>query len=162
VKRIKLIIFIVSMLVLLIVVGVVVNMLFKNEPEIIEPQNLFEEKFKFRLPNSAKFINEEYQEDEGWEDFYDAKISFNKKDYYYLKKNFSRYFKSLGYGRINDYDYLPVSFDDEDSEWGIKEKENEVKLAYMAIVSGKKAKTKYLYAVITKNKNGEYFLYVAH
>ena len=117
VKRIKLIIFIVSMLVLLIVVGVVVNMLFKNEPEIIEPQNLFEEKFKFRLPNSAKFINEEYQEDEGWEDFYDAKISFNKKDYYYLKKNFSRYFKSLGYGRINDYDYLPVSFDDEDSEW---------------------------------------------
>ena len=160
-KHIKLVIFKALIFIIIIVAWVVINMLLNNKLETIEPQNMFEVKYGFRLPDSAIIIKEEYEEDEG-EDYYDAKISFKKKDYYYIKKKLSFYFKSLGYGKVNNYDYLPISFDDEDTEWGIKEKVDEVKVAYHAIVSGKVVKTKHLYAVITKNKDGEYFLYVAH
>ena len=137
-------------------------MLYDNNPEMIEPQSLFEEYFGFKLPDSTIFIYEEQHQNEWSEDYFYAKISFEKKEYYYIKNRLLKYFKNLDYERIDDYDYLPVSFGVEGPGGNIKENEDEVKIAYMAVVSGKVVKTKIIYAIITHNKDGEYFLYVAH
>jgi len=172
----------VSILIILLLGGIV-NLWFQNNSQDFNPQNLCEEKLGFNLPSSAQITNEDYFDgqyyeeiygidllNDYWEEYYFAKISFEKKDYNYIKKNLSQrhntkltkedYFVSLFFGEKEVGGDLKVGLIRYCSWWDIKE--NEIKIAYEKITAGKTAKTKVLYTFVTKDKQGDYYLYIAY
>jgi len=162
--------FISSMIIVAIILsgalaGVVMVVKFYNSPHgLDDPQNLFEVKFGFALPSSVVIVDEECHDNGRGEPVYYAKMSFHEKDLCYLRRHVTRYYYQHGLSneRMKKADYDIILVLDTDCYWW-DVNPSEIKVAHKAIVAGEgRAKSKLSIAVITKDKSGQYFLYVLH
>ena len=114
------------------------------------PSKIFERKFHFKLPESARIENHDFQY--FYEERLMMKVSFDEGDYECINDNLRDYFGS-GNIPVKEEWWIP-------SLWDMDKKE--ITDIYFAFESGKFAKTRSVYAFITKNSKEQYSLYVIH
>ena len=114
------------------------------------PEEIFHRKFSFKLPESAKI--EKYNYTIFGEETLTMKISFSAEDYDKIEKGLDGYLTTderLKARLIN-------------SVWlGLSEDES-ILLTGHAFQKGKRVMTREVIVAVTRNEEGEYFLYVKH
>ena len=127
------------------------------------PARIFQRKFGFPLPESSKIVNYRFFYFD--EEILYMRVSFGAEDYAGLVEKLEGFFqeneKAIDNGNVIDnrriiYTYLSTV----STWWDVKK--NELVLAYSALRFGKKAKTRDVFAYITKDTKEQYWLYIGH
>ena len=144
------------------------------------PQQIFKRKFGFELPKNAQIVDNQFDYFE--EQTLLMKVSFGENEYPQIIMGLQRYFndpsnliidKKENY--INERVKVPPNWNEDHpnavyktvlipavgethSWWDFKE--DEIILGYSAFRDGVRAKTREVYAFITRDSSGQYYLYV--
>jgi hypothetical protein len=138
-------------LALLLVLAVILIIMF------FSPRQIFKYKFGFNLPKGSQIAN--YQLDFFAEARLKMKISFNNDDYDKINESIKGFFDEDS--AINlDNEYLIPEFNVTCPWWDMNE--SEIIAGYEMFTSGIWTKTRAVYAFITQNADGQYFVYVVH
>jgi len=118
---------------------------------LCNPKVACQRKLHFTLPDSAKMEKHSYV---FLDNRFYAKISFDSTDYDKIKRGLNNNFRKLNMAK----DIIITNFSDEATWWDMEG--NEIEMAYRAYKSGIQIKSIPLYAFITQNTQGQYFLYL--
>jgi len=119
------------------------------------PTKIFQRKFDFPLPKSSVVNNYKFfYFDE--ENLY-MKVSFVSDYYAELEEKLEGYFHGE---RVNNPELIFYSLYSAGLWWDINE--DELVLAYSATRDGKRAKSRDVFAYITRDSEGQYCLYIKH
>ena len=136
----------VSCLLIIAFIGGVASFSFFNNPN-----RAFQRIFHFALPISSQIIHSDYSI---LRDFAYMKIQINKDELIIVESGLLQHYgNSLA---ISDYSRIPPL--QNIPWWDLNE--TEIVIAYVENSSGRIVKTKSTYAIVTKNKNDQFFLYV--
>ncbi len=115
------------------------------------PKRIFKELFDFELPPSSQII---YSDCSAWMNYAYMKIQIDKDEATIIADGLLEHF---GSGQaINDYDDIwPM----QNIPWWDLNKA-EIIVAYTESTCGRIAKTKSTFAIVTKDKNNQFFVYV--
>lgn len=122
------------------------------------PAKIFQRKFGFNLPESAKILNYDYF-------FFDEgrlylKVSFGARDFDEIKRDIFSYVEKYTFRDIlYDNTSLP-NFINTCTWWDMNE--DELELAYSKPKRGKRVMTVWMYLFVVKNVEDQYFLYVVN
>ena len=119
---------------------------------------VFQRKFGFRLPELAEIVNYDYSNSFFGEERLRMKISFFEDDYDQIKEGMSSYFKNFGLQQVEN-DKLP-NFHNTCSWWDMNI--NEIITVGQSMRRGKRAMSISEYAFITRNEEGQHFLYIKY
>ena len=139
----------------LIIIGGILVILVGVAILYLRPRQVFRRMFGCSLPESAIILDYNYQ---FLDDSLDCKISFNEADYSAIESGVTKYYEKYGLVEVSDEESLPY-FNATCSWWDMNR--DDVVLAYQAMMSGKRAKTKLSYSFIVRNSDGQYYLYIA-
>lgn len=150
--------YVISVLVILIII--VFIMIFGFFIQKDKPLNIIEGKLKIKLPTSVNIVNYNYNRKE---DNFDAKILINNESVDYVKKELNVFFGGKAPNKV--IEKLP-NFKNESPWWDL-DKQN-IEISYKKFVNGEKKlfgyspKTRVVWAFISKDKNGQYYLYISY
>lgn len=153
-QRKKYIIIAISIIILICII-IVIFYILKDKPI-----DVIEKTLKIKLPASARIVNYSYYNDG---DYFDAKILITEQSINDLKKQLYSFFGGI----IPDIDSITMpNFENVSSWWDLNREDIEV--CYRNAISGKKKWFKSsprfhdLWAFISKNKNGQFYLYISY
>jgi hypothetical protein len=116
------------------------------------PNQVFQRIFHFELPTSSQIIHSDISI---LRDVTYMKIQINKDELVIVEGGLLQHYGNSQ--AISDYSWIPPC--QNIPWWDLNEAE--IVVAYVEDESGKIAKTKSTYAIVTEDKNSQFFLYVA-
>lgn len=123
------------------------------------PQNVIENKLKIKLPSSAKVTNYTYYKDGG---YFNSKISVEIQSINALKEQLNSQFGGISKQKYPEH----INFNNTCGWWDL-DKQSIVE-SFNTFVSGEKKwfvsspKSHEIWAFISKNKEGQYYLYISY
>ena len=130
--------------------------IFFIQPSYLSATAVFKRKFGFALPESAVIMKYDYTNSFFDEERLSMKVQFDVDDYAKIEEGMSSYFKYFSMQQIA-VDRLP-NFSNTCSWWDMNV--DDIVNGGNRVRRGKKVMTISLYAFITKNEDGQYFLYI--
>jgi hypothetical protein len=148
--------YIILLLIILIIsaLAVTITVLSRREKPEEKPIDMIENRIKIKLPSSAKIENFTYYKED---DNFKAKISISNESIVNIKSQLNEFFKGTAPSELTNT--LP-HFKNTCPWWDLDK--NSIEEYYRIAVDGKVVQTYTVWAFISKDKNGQHYLYIVY
>ncbi len=149
----KVLVFIIVFTLLIFASVIIIRSVYLNS------QITFKRILGFKLPDSVSIINYSYNEYLFSDSYFYFKIGCSENDCNNIENEIVKRSQESGLSKMTQKDSIP-RFKNSCSWWDLNE--DDILVGYCAVDSGMVVKTKFLYIFFVKDKQGQYFTYIAN